>query len=55
MPTQPLQDDAERRTQLAADPTIFAAERTYSAWVRTGLAATGERRRCQKAPGGGYP
>jgi putative membrane protein len=39
MPTQPLQDDADRRTQLAADRTIFAAERTYSAWVRTGLAA----------------
>jgi hypothetical protein len=31
MPTQPLQDDADRRTQLAADRTIFAAERTYSA------------------------
>jgi putative membrane protein len=39
MPTQPLQDDTDRRTQLAADRTIFAAERTYSAWVRTGLAA----------------
>jgi hypothetical protein len=39
MPTQPLQDDADRRTQLAADRTIFAAERTYSAWARTGLAA----------------
>ena len=39
MPTQPLEDGADRRTQLAADRTIFAAERTYSAWVRTGLAA----------------
>jgi putative membrane protein len=39
MPTQPLQDSAERRTQLAADRTILDAERTYSAWVRTGLAA----------------
>jgi putative membrane protein len=39
MPTQPLQDEADRRTQLAADRTVFAAERTYAAWVRTGLAA----------------
>ena len=39
MPTQPLQDGADRRTQLAADRTMFAAERTYAAWVRTGLAA----------------
>jgi putative membrane protein len=29
----------ERNTQLAADRTVFAAERTYGAWVRTGLAA----------------
>jgi putative membrane protein len=39
MPTQPLQNGADRRTQLAADRTVFAAERTYAAWVRTGLAA----------------
>ena len=39
MPTQPLQNHADRRTQLAADRTIFAAERTYSARVWTGLAA----------------
>jgi Domain of unknown function (DUF202) len=38
MPTE-LQDNADRRTQLAADRTVFAAERTYAAWVRTGLAA----------------
>jgi putative membrane protein len=38
MPTQP-QDGADRRTQLAADRPVFAAERTYAAWVRTGLAA----------------
>jgi uncharacterized membrane protein YidH (DUF202 family) len=31
MPTQPLQDGADRRTQLAADRTMFAAERTYAA------------------------
>ena len=30
---------AERATELAADRTIFAAERTYAAWVRTGLVA----------------
>ena len=28
-----------RRTELAADRTVFAAERTYAAWVRTGLVA----------------
>jgi putative membrane protein len=39
MPTQPLQNGADRRTQLAADRTVFAAERTYAPWVRTGLAA----------------
>ena len=33
MPTQPLEDGADRRTQLAADRTIFAAERTYSACI----------------------
>ena len=31
MPTQPLQDGADRRTQLAADRTMFAAECTYAA------------------------
>jgi hypothetical protein len=31
MLTQSLEDSADRRTQLAADRTIFAAERTYSA------------------------
>src|ERR1044072_1014512 len=35
--------DAERsvdlNTQLAADRTVFAAERTYAAWVRTALTA----------------
>ena len=29
----------DRRNELAADRTVFAAERTYAAWVRTGLAA----------------
>jgi hypothetical protein len=38
MPTQP-QDGADRRTQLAADGTLFAAERTYTARLWTGLAA----------------
>jgi inner membrane protein YidH len=32
-----LSSSAERTTQLAADRTVFAAERTYAAWVRTGL------------------
>ena len=30
---------AERNTQLAADHRVFAARRTYGAWMRTGLAA----------------
>jgi putative membrane protein len=30
------EDSADRLTQLAADRTIFAAERTYAVWVRTG-------------------
>ena len=34
-----VKDSADRRTVLAADSTIFAAERTYAAWVPTGLAA----------------
>ena len=33
------QESSDRRNQLAADRTIFAAERTYAAWVRTGLAS----------------
>jgi len=32
-------DSADRRTQLAADRAVLAAERTYAAWVRTGLTA----------------
>jgi Domain of unknown function (DUF202) len=35
--TYGVEDSAERTTQLAADRTVFAAERTYAAWVRTGL------------------
>lgn len=31
--------EADRRTELAADRTVFAAERSYAAWMRTGLAA----------------
>ena len=34
-----LDEEADRRTMLAADRTLLAAERTYAAWVRTGLAA----------------
>lgn len=39
MSNPPSQDSADRRTELAADRNVFAAERTYAAWVRTGLAA----------------
>jgi len=34
-------DSVERTTQLAADRTVFAAERTYASWVRTGSACEG--------------
>jgi putative membrane protein len=37
--TARVEDSADRRTELAADHTVFAAERTYAAWVRTGLVA----------------
>lgn len=35
----PQEKAPDRRNELAADRTMFAAERTYAAWVRTGLAA----------------
>ena len=34
-----LDEEAGRRTELAADRTVLAAERTYAAWMRTGFAA----------------
>ena len=34
-----IEASADRTTQLAADRNILAAERTYAAWVRTGLLA----------------
>lgn len=35
----PSPDSADRRTELAADRTVLAAERTYASWVQLGLAA----------------
>jgi len=32
-------DSADRRTELAADRTVLASERTYASWVQLGLAA----------------
>jgi putative membrane protein len=32
-------EEPDRRTVLASDRNVFAAERTYAAWVRTGLTA----------------
>jgi putative membrane protein len=32
-------EGAERRTELAADRTVMAAERTYASWVQLGLAS----------------
>lgn len=32
-------ESPDRRTVLAGDRNVFAAERTYAAWVRTGLTA----------------
>jgi len=34
-----IEDSADRTTVLAADRNILASERTYAAWVRTGLLA----------------
>ena len=36
---QIIKSSAERTTELAADRTVLAFERTYAAWVRTGLFA----------------
>jgi putative membrane protein len=33
------EDKIDRNTRLAADRTLLADERTYAAWVRTGIAA----------------
>jgi putative membrane protein len=50
--TYRVEDSAERTTQLAADRTVFAAEHTYAAWVRTGLLAMasgiGAKARCSR-------
>ena len=37
--TARIEDSADRTTVLAADRNILASERTYAAWVRTGLLA----------------
>ena len=34
-----MPDATDRNVKLAIDPTVLAYERTYSAWVRTGLGA----------------
>lgn len=36
---QHREQEADRRTKLAADRTVLAAERTYTAWMRAGFAA----------------
>src|SRR4051794_39132617 len=36
---QHIDNKADRRTELAADRTVLAAERSYAAWMRTGLGA----------------
>src|ERR671917_282313 len=36
-PTMPAEATPDRPTELAATRTALAAERTYAAWVRTGL------------------
>src|ERR1051325_11710684 len=33
----PIETSADLNTRLAADRNVLAAERTYAAWVRTGL------------------
>lgn len=39
MPLSAPKDSADRRTELTAGCTVFAAERTFAAWVRTGFVA----------------
>ncbi|MDQ2094032.1 YidH family protein [Rhodalgimonas zhirmunskyi] len=34
-------ENAEKRTNWAEDRTLLAAERTFAAWLRTGLASVG--------------
>src|ERR671917_475557 len=36
-PTMPAEATPDRHTEIAATRTVLAAERTYAAWVRTGL------------------
>ena len=45
----------EQRTDLAADRNTFAAERTYAAWVRTGLTALAAGVAVEKLLGDGVP
>jgi putative membrane protein len=39
MRSRQAKDSADRRTELAADRTVLAAERTYASWVQLGLAS----------------
>ena len=50
-----IEGSADRRTELAPDRTVFAAERTYAAWVRTGLAALVSGVGAKKVLGGIVP
>ena len=46
---------ADRHTELAADRTVLAAERTDAAWVRTGLVSLAADIGAKKARGGVLP
>lgn len=46
---------ADRRTELAADRTVLAIERTYATWVRLGLAALASGAGAPKLLAGSLP
>ena len=55
--SEPLHEGggADRRTELAANRTVFAAERTYAAWVRTGLVSLAAGVGAKRTLGGVLP
>ena len=46
---------SDRRTELAANRTVLVAERTYAAWVRTGLMSLAAGVGAKKTLGGVLP
>src|ERR687887_575828 len=51
----PTEATPNRHTELAANRTVLAAERTYAAWVRTGLMSLAAGVGAKKTLGGVLP